>query len=237
MALFAARCPVDDRERTWVDDSLGWFRDQFGDASLTAPVILPTRDYFPPPFDGTDDDVRSLVTRVAGYMGVRAALTLRFTSDLDQARNLQTGFGGPRRASGAAGTYSGHDGRPVLTLDRSNVAKPERLVAVIAHELAHVRLLGEERIPSDRADQEPLTDLLTVFFGLGIFNANSARDFSQHSGGWQTQRLGYLTEQLFGYGLARWATLREESDPPWAKYLDTNPRTYMKQGLRYLHRR
>lgn len=103
-----------------------------------------------------------------------------------------------------------------------------------SHELAHVRLLGEERISRDRADQEPLTDLLTVFFGLGIFAANAARDFSQSSSGWQAQRLGYLTEQMFGYGLGCWATLRAESDPPWAKYLGTNPRTYMKHGLRYL---
>jgi hypothetical protein len=64
----------------------------------------------------------------------------------------------------------------------------------------------------------------------------TGRGPGSNSRGWQAQRLGYLTEQMFGYGLARWAMLREESDPPWAKYLDTNPRAYMKQSLRYLHR-
>ena len=28
--------------------------------------------------------------------------------------------------------------------------------------------------------------------------------------------------------------LRGEGQPPWAKYLDTNPRAYLKHGLRYL---
>ena len=49
-------------------------------------------------------------------------------------------------------------------------------------------------------------------------------------------RLGYLTEQMFGYGLACYARLRGEPEPDWARYLDTNPRAYMKHGLAYLGR-
>ena len=36
----------------------------------------------------------------------------------------------------------------------------------------HVRLLGEQRIDPARADMEPLTDLVTVMFELGVFTAN-----------------------------------------------------------------
>jgi hypothetical protein len=39
---------------------------------------------------------------------------------------------------------------------------------------------------------------------------------------------------MFGYGLARYAWLRGEADPGWARYVDTNPRTFVKRGLRYL---
>jgi hypothetical protein len=39
MALFGTGCPVDERERTWIQDSMAWLRGQFGDAPLTAPVI------------------------------------------------------------------------------------------------------------------------------------------------------------------------------------------------------
>jgi len=28
--------------------------------------------------------------------------------------------------------------------------------------------------------------------------------------------------------------VRGEPDPAWARYLDTNPRTFLKRGLRYL---
>jgi hypothetical protein len=95
-------------------------------------------------------------------------------------------------------------------------------------------------VKASRRDQEPLTDLLTVYLGMGIFTANAAFDFSRQAGcrvdSWQAQRLGYLTEQMYGYALACYALLRGEPHPPWARYLDTNPRVYLKQGVRYLSR-
>ncbi len=39
---------------------------------------------------------------------------------------------------------------------------------------------------------------------------------------------------MYGYGLARYAYLRGETRPSWSRYLDTNPGTFMKRGLRYL---
>ena len=110
------------------------------------------------------------------------------------------------------------------------------LIATIAHELAHERLRGEGRIACDRPDYEPLTDLLTVYLGLGIFTANSAFEFSQNAYSWGTRRMGYLTEPMFGYALACYAWMRGEGDPAWARYLDANPRAFLKKGLRFLRR-
>lgn len=39
---------------------------------------------------------------------------------------------------------------------------------------------------------------------------------------------------MFGYALACYAHLRGETRPAWAHHLGTNPRAYLKQGLRYL---
>jgi hypothetical protein len=244
MALFAPSCPVEDRERTWIEDSIEWFGSQFGDGPLSAPVILPTSEFFPPPYSGSEKDVRAAVGKVAGYMGVHAEVSVKFSDDFDHARDLgQMIPGAVTQYSGAAGVFTtGEGGRPVVTIDTSNTDQPARLLAVIAHELGHVRLLGEGRIQADRNDQEPLTDLLTVYRGMGIFTANAAFDFSRlpgygtyrRVGGWRAQRLGYMTEQMCGYGLACYAALRGEPSPSWAKYLDTNPRVYLKHGMRYL---
>jgi hypothetical protein len=38
----------------------------------------------------------------------------------------------------------------------------------MAHEIAHVRLLGEDRIPRDQWDNELLNDLTVIFHRPGI---------------------------------------------------------------------
>ena len=221
----------------------------FGVAPLNVPVILPTSEYFPPPFSGSDDDVRAVVRSVARLMGVQVDVDVQISEEHDIAQDLMWQFPGGTgtlRSSGAAGVYAhgDADGPQVITIDRSNVSEPVRLLAVIAHELGHVRLFGEHRISTDRRDHEPLTDLATIYLGMGIFTANAAFNFGrlrgygiEPAGGWQSRRLGYMTEQMFGYALARYAVYRGEPDPPWVKYLDTNPRAYMKQGIRYLRHR
>jgi hypothetical protein len=236
---------VQERERTWIEESIAWLRGEFGVAPLNVPVILPTSEYFPPPFTGSDGDVRAVVRSVARYMGVQADIDVQISDELDHAESLLRLFPGGTgtfRSSGAAGAYADGDADdpPVVTIDRSSVGEPARLLAVIAHELGHVRLFGERRM-IDRQDREPLTDLATVYLGMGIFTANAAFNFGRVSGygiepvgGWQSRRLGYMTEQMFGYALARYAVYRGELDPAWGRYLDTNPRAYMKQGIRYL---
>lgn len=238
MRPFPARCPVNDRERAWIDDNLDWFGREFGSAWQT---IMPTPEFFPQLFSGSDDDVRVLVHTVAGYMRAPAGLEIRFSDELDDLSRLQGLLpGGTVRTSGAVGTYSSHGGEQVLTIDRANTRDPARLIAVIAHELGHVRLLGEGRVGHEREDHEPLTDLVTVHLGMGVFTANAAFNFRttgdvlMGSVGWRTQRLGYMTEQMFGYALARYAVRQGETKPSWAKFLNTNPKAYMRSGLRFL---
>ena len=62
--------------------------------------------------------------------------------------------------------------------------------------LGHVHLLGHGRIDDEAEDHEPLTDLLTVLFGMGVFTANAViREHHWDAGpvsGWSINRRGYL---------------------------------------------
>jgi len=125
-----------------------------------------------------------------------------------------------------------------VAVNRSQLKNPTALVATIAHELGHVILLGGNKISRDHEGHEYLTDLITVFLGLGIFTANSAFQFSQwqsHSHqGWSTTRLGYMSEEMFGYSLAAYAWMRAEMQPEWSNLLAMNVGHYFKGGLKYL---
>ena len=118
----------------------------------------------------------SLMDRVCLYMGVsRGAIKLEFVDDV-------TGMNFVNEAGlaigEAAGTFESSGGRThKVKIDRSEFKDVEGLVGTMAHELAHVRLLGEGRIESHVFDNELLTDLTTVHFGLGIFLANGPRDW------------------------------------------------------------
>jgi hypothetical protein len=91
---------------------------------------------------------------------------------------------------------------------------------------------------STTPDHEPMTDLLTVFLGLGIFTANSAARFKQFQEdrkiGWSMQRLGYLPEPVFGYALARFAIERGENKSEWTRHLSSNVRSDFKRSKRWL---
>jgi hypothetical protein len=229
---FTARCPVDDDERDWIEASMDWFADEFGRDVLDEPPLLPSHDLFAEGV-GSVNPTRALLTRVCERMRVDPGRIKLIVEDADPHAEVLAHL--PMYSAswdGAAGHFRQRDGRTVITVAVDE--EPVRIVAVLAHEVAHERLLGEGRIASSRRDNEPLTDLLTVFFGLGIFSANAAFEHTQGHDGWRSRSLGYLSERMYGYALARYAWLRGELRPDWSRDLDVNPRAYVKQGLRYL---
>ncbi|HVK24471.1 MAG TPA: hypothetical protein VM677_24195 [Actinokineospora sp.] len=233
MGLFAARCPVDAREQRWIDSSMAWFRKVFGAGPLHQAVVLPTVDFFPGARPWTARDIPRVVAQVCRYAGVgRDRLDLEIYGGTEE-KDLAAAAGLTYTSESVAGHYRRVNGRPVIGIDSAMAATPEQLVATIAHELGHARL-DDDRIDAERGDHEPLTDLLTVYLGLGVFTANASFDVRRDGGRESTSRLGYLTEPMFGYGLARYAWMRGEHRPDWAAHLDTNPRAYLKRGLRYL---
>lgn len=160
-----------------------------------------------------------------------------FGLEHDVTRGLVPFFSGSN--SGAGGFYF-HDptSRPHISVNEAELQDPMALVAVLAHELGHIILLRPGLVDHDEPDMEPLNDLLTVFLGFGIFTANAAFRFEQHtnneSQGWSIRRLGYLSEELFGYALARFAFERGEARPKWASFLATIVASYMKRSITWL---
>jgi hypothetical protein len=137
----------------------------------------------------------------------------------------------------AAGTYEEGNRKFIIRIDKSGLHDPMELVGTMAHELAHVRLLGESRIMGEVYDNELLTDLTVVFFGLGIFLANTPRNWDSQYTKWPDTDLHkpeYMTPPMFGYALAHLAWFRGEEKPAWDKYLHWNARANLKQALRFL---
>jgi hypothetical protein len=234
--LFRPSCPCDSAAKAWVEERLAWLAGEFDDSAFSGRrIVLPTPEFFPDPYDGSKKAVRSLIDRVCGYMDVVPDLVaLKFVA---RAGKIWLVNDAGQYLPGAAGTYEEGERKFIIRIDKSELDDAMGLVGTIAHELAHVRLLGESRIMREVFDNELLTDLTVVHFGLGIFLANTPRVWESHYSKWPDTDLlkpEYMTPPMFGWALAHLAWFCGEDRPEWAKYLSRGARANFKQGLRYL---
>lgn len=234
--LFPASCPCDPTAKAWVEERLEWLAEEFDDNAFSGRrIVLPTPEFFPDTYDGTKKTVRKLLDQVCAYMDVIPALVaLKFVAD---AGKLWLVNESGQDLPGAAGTYEEGERKFIIRIDKSGLDDPMGLVGTMAHELAHVRLLGESRIMSEEFDNELLTDLTVVHFGLGIFLANTPRNWESGYTKWPETELlkpEYMTPPMFGWALAHLAWFRGEEKPEWAKHLNGGARSNLLQGVRYL---
>ncbi len=236
---FRPSCPVEPHAKLWVEERLAWLSDQFGrDLFVRRAVIQPIEEFFPAPYDRSFDAVQVLFEQVCRYMDVDSdRVGLRFFAGgnplyLEDDR-------GHAISTGPAGLYEEDGMRTLIHLETSQFHEPEELVGTMAHELAHVRLLGEGRADPDIFDNELLTDLTVVYHGLGIFMANSPRAWLSDFSHWpetEAPRPEYMTMPMFGYALAHAAWFRREESPAWAKHLHPDARATFYHSLKYLRK-
>jgi hypothetical protein len=246
---FSARLPVSEEERLWVDEGFRRLEKMLGRRRLLeAKVILPTPEYFPDSYDQNAAGAEALFRRVCSYMRVdRSRIQLEiFPDETEELRSILPHWHG--NSGGCAGFFS-HEATPgnvptrdearmLVALRSTQLKDPLSLVATMAHELGHVVLLGGGLMSPKTPDHEPITDLLTVFLGFGIFTSSAAARFKQFQDerryGWSMHRLGYLPEEVYGYALAKFADERKEEKASWVTHLSTNVRAYFKRSQSWL---
>lgn len=234
--FFPPTCPCDAAAKAWLEERLAWLTEQFDDHIFNGrPLVLPTTQCFPDAFDGSPQAVRAMLGRVCGYMDVDPeSIELEFTSD---AGKLWFVNEAGQLLPQAAGTYQDDGDRSLIRIETSELANPFGLAATLAHELSHVRLLGEGRLGGDEYDNELLTDLTALFFGFGIFLANDSRVWDSSYSIWPGTTLKkpeYMTRPMAGYALAHRAWFEGNRWPAWANHLHSNARPDFKQAVRYL---
>ncbi len=230
------KCPVTEENRVWLEDSFHFLLDLFDREKVkTRKQLIPHHSDFPIRYLGNAETAFSTMEIVAKQMEVLPQdIHLDFYDHGMKAISTGGPFGNrifleTEKDKSSAGLYWGRqeDNKYHIWLERKKLKQPENMVAVLAHEIAHIKLLGEKRIENN---DEKLTDLVTIIFGLGIFNANAA--FQSYSGfdssGWQ--KTGYLTQMEWGYALALFAWMRGEQAPGWTEHLSLNVKGDFKRG-------
>ncbi|TDD50693.1 hypothetical protein E1263_30670 [Kribbella antibiotica] len=217
--------------RRWIRSSMDWLAGEFGHDVVTRPIVLPS-DVIPAGYDGSLGAAEDVCARVAERMDLEPG-QCALSFGLEEAAHRHR-VGIVREATGRwIRTTTGNE----IQLAPSLAADPIALTAIYAHEVGHELLLGTGRITfAHRPDHESLTDLLTVFYGFGIFTANAAYERRPHPNGRGKQPLarGYLRETALAEALAYYALLRNEREPAWDKHLDPPVRRVMRNHLKVL---
>jgi hypothetical protein len=214
--------PLTEERRSSIDDAFLYLQELLGKTLLfDKPVIVPGSALFPAAIHDLSE-ITPLAHTIARIMDIDPeSIELEFFEEGVREFNPETGDMFYYEHKDYAGLYHGKNerGKYVVSVSDDIHKEMERLIATIAHEFSHIKLLGEDRM-KDEDNSEELTDMVPLFYGLAIFNANSSFLFDKHHKGWSHSRLGYLGQADWGYLFALYLHVRGEEKPKWFSHLN-----------------
>lgn len=218
--------------QAWLIEAWTWLfahaplPDQLKNASLVQPTAA---DF---PLTTPDDPVRAqqVFEMVLAHCGMRG-----WDCDLvAQPRAMSTqlhekGIYLDAGSSDPGGTFLETDTGPIITYEPDFCSDLTVLIAVLAHEVGHLRLSrAAARRPWVPDAEEPLTDLCAIAMGFGIFLCNTAVISESYEdgikAGFRITRSGYLSERERAFALALFTEIQQRSPRPVAQTLKSNPR-------------
>lgn len=229
--------PLDSVLRKFFENNLLWLNQEFPDPPIKERKVFTTLEDLNITKKVTEDKALQVLKLVATQMQLEPAeINLTFfenpTKEIDTGSStifLETDPETPE----AAGLYHHKDENGIYTisLDAEILERPEAMVATLAHELAHVKLLGQLGLEEN---DEHLTDLATVYFGFGVLGANNAFQFYQTADRWGYRNLGYLKQEEWAYALALFAYIRYEDEPSWSPFLNKTIKKDFDRSLKFI---
>ena len=130
--LFAPRCPLDAREKTWVELRMQWLVERLGFETLrTVEVVTPTDRYFPHEYHGTDEDIERIFVQVCRHIGYpREMVQLELFDKTEPPPHFS------ERHPSPLGIYQAHsesNGKPTVWIECTQANDPMKLIATVAH--------------------------------------------------------------------------------------------------------
>lgn len=230
--------PLNQELREYYEHNLLCLIHDFPEPKIEDRVVLtPTIEHFPIDWEENESDAYQALEYISNNMQIDPnTISLDFYDSAIKEFNMGNLviFTEPDPENPEAlGLYhlEKENGKYCISLNRELLKKPENLIATLAHELSHVKLLGEKEL---EFNDEKLTDFTTVFFGLGIFSANSAFKFTNEFDRWGYETAGYLTIEEWAYALALFAFIRHEDSPDWKQFLNITIRRDFEKSLNYM---
>jgi len=225
---------VTQDDKDWIEKNFIWFIEAFGiDFIKDQPFILPTTDEFPYTDLKSTEQFEKLFKQLCRYWGLdHDEIVVKFFDDFKSKQ--WSSYSPGANLNEPLGLYYRNDPknekRFSIHLALSNLNNTQLLISVIAHELAHVKLLGGNYIQQNDPDMEPLTDLISIYYGFGLFVANTCEVRDVYWIG----RSGYLPSQIISYANALLCYITDQPAEKFTAYLNTNTKSLFIQDYNFL---
>ncbi len=227
--------PLNEERRQSIDDAFLYVLELFGEDIINKPML--TRDHSIFPIEINEPvEIIPLAHNIAKVMDIDPE-----TLDIGFFQGAQpvdpSSIDMENKSNSAAGLYYGknNDGKYEVDFADNIHEDVERIIATIAHEFSHIKLLGEGRM---KENSEELTDMLPLFYGFGLFNSAMVLTFTRESSGtqtsWQSNTLGYLSFADWGYLFALYMYKRNEKEPAWFDHLNKTVSKDCKLALDFI---
>lgn len=235
-------------EREWLWAALQTLVDARGEAAmLTAPILLPTDEFFPDRWSPDEHGVARLAKRLLGYAGLgHLEVDVQIFTEPTEVREVGLdGRAASTSHAGAAAWFAGiRGGTCLFGAEADQLGDPLGLVGSMAHEIGHAFRRSHRLEHRDRAMEEKLTDVTTVYLGFGVLTvATSARflttSHANLGSSYAHKRQGYLAPHEMAFMLASQLVLRgyaPEVIGHYAKSLTANQRATIHAARRELTR-
>jgi len=238
---FKRRPIVDSDTAQWHVDNFAWLVATFGGnrAFANSVLVLPKPGFFPSDGQEGHDKALHILEWVKHYCGMRDWPVELVPDDNPAAERSTISVAAPVHGKHALGTFSVAGNAVQISYVPALLARPDRLIATLAHELAHYLLATAPTPPPCEDDEhEFLTDLTAAYLGFGVFMANSVFEFEAiHAGpmqGWRYGRSGYLPEQDLVFATALFIAAKELDPQPAYQCLKPHLAQLLKRALRDL---
>src|SRR5690554_247180 len=220
---------VTESYKVWVEQSFLWFIENFG-------LSKRKKEHFHLPSDRkfhlqleNNDDIDNAFELLCEYWSVdKKNISIKIFDDIKSKQwNDWMPVGEVNEPSG---TYKKNEKAFYVEIAKSVLYNPPLFISVVSHELAHVKLLGEEYVAENTPDMEFLTDLFVIFCGFGVFLANSCET---RNANW-ISRNGYLPNEVISYANALLCYLTEDDDGKITQELNTNTKSLFSNDFKFI---
>lgn len=221
---------ITPEDKEWVETNLIWLGETFGfERVKQTPFYLPTTDYFPYTNLKDEKQFEKLFCQLCDIVEVKRDDILVAFFDEDK---LQWTVGDGKYTAGTFEVIKKDNWKYKISILKENLTDIERLVSVLVHELAHVKLLGGNYVNNDEADMEGLTDLACLYFGFGVFLANGN---SRTYGGGDWSRVGYLHDEIIAYSNAALCKVSGKDYFEFLEWFNNNTKVSFEKNSKYLN--